>query len=84
MYPIILGCPSSQCNEALAVEVGDEDVEVVEVDVDVVGDVEDVDVVGVVVVEVDVVDGGAEMIKSTGMDCGVLVAPVAVTVMVVG
>ena len=46
------------------------------------GDVGVVDVggdVGVVDVDVDV-----EMIKSTGMDCGVLVAPVAVTVMVVG
>jgi len=38
----------------------------------------------VVVVDVDVVGVDVAMIKSTGMDCGVLVAPVAVTVMVVG
>ena len=41
----------------------------------------DVGVVGVDVV--DVVGADDAMIKSTGMDCGVLVASVAVTVMVV-
>jgi hypothetical protein len=34
-------------------------------------------------VDVGVVDVDVEMIKSTGMDCGVLVASVAVTVIVV-
>ena len=42
----------------------------------------------VVVVDVDVEDGtvedaDVEMVKSTGMDCGVLVAPASVTVIVV-
>ena len=37
----------------------------------------------VVGVDVGVVDVDVEMIKSTGMDCGVLVASVAVTVIVV-
>ena len=40
-------------------------------------------VADVVVVGVDVEDVDVEMIKSTGMDCGVLVDPLAVTVMVV-
>jgi hypothetical protein len=35
------------------------------------------------IVDVKVVDGAVEMVKVTGMDCGVLVAPVAVTVMIV-
>ena len=47
----------------------DADVEVVDVDV------EDVDV--------EVEEVAATMVKSTGMDCGVLVAPVPVMVMVV-
>jgi len=38
---------------------------------------------GTDVVGVDVEDVNVEMVKSTGMDCGVLVAPVPVTVMVV-
>ena len=54
-------------------------------DVDVVGVGVDVDDPAPVVgVDVDVVGVEVAMIKSTGMDCGVLVASVAVTVMVVG
>jgi hypothetical protein len=53
------------------------EVVVVVVDVDVV-------VADVVVVDVDVVeDVDGEMSKVTGMDCGVLVAPTSVTMMVV-
>jgi hypothetical protein len=39
--------------------------------------------VEVVDVEFELEDVDAEMVKSTGMDCGVLVVPTAVTVMVV-
>ena len=55
-------------------------VEVVDV---VVVDVDDVEVeVDVVVVEVDVEDVSGEMIKVTGMPCGLLVAPSPETVMI--
>ena len=75
----------SQVNETVtvegAVEVVDVDVEVVDVDVEGVGvEVVDVDVEDV---DVEVEEVAAATIRSTGMVCGVLVAPVAVTVMVV-
>lgn len=72
----------SQANETVtvegAVEVVDVDVEPGDVDVELEDpDVEDVGI------DVEVEDVEVEMVKSTGMVCGVLVAPTPVTVMVV-